>query len=235
MSPVDPATQPPLGLLVDSTPRPLPARVRLRGREAELEPLHVRHAAELFEAARGTDESWAYLGYGPFPDAAAMTRHVAAFASTHDPMAWAVRPVATGVVSGWLTLMDISPAHAAIELGHIWFAPRMQRTRAATEAMFLLLRLAADELGYRRLVWKCNALNAPSRRAAERLGFSYEGTLRSHLVVKGRQRDTAYFSMLAEEWPSRRDAILAWLDPANFDEGGTARRGLASFRDPPRG
>ena len=204
--------------------------MRLRGREVELEPLHVRHAAELFEAARGADESWAYLGYGPFPDPDAMSRHVAAFASTHDPMAWAVRPVATGVVSGSITLMDIAPAHAAIELGHIWFGPRMQRTRAATEAMFLLLRLAADELGYRRLVWKCNALNAPSRRAAERLGFSYEGTLRGHMVVKGRLRDTAYFSILADEWPSRRDAILAWLDPANFDEGGTARRGLASFR-----
>ena len=231
MNPVDPSTQPPLGPLVDSTPRPLPARVRLRGREVELEPLHVRHATELFEAAQGSDESWAYMGYGPFPDAAAMTRHVAAFASTHDPMAWAVRPVATGVVSGWLTLMDIAPAHAAIELGHIWFAPRMQRTRAATEAMFLLLRLAADELGYRRLLWKCNALNAPSRRAAERLGFSYEGTLRSNMVVKGRQRDTAYFSILADEWPSRRDAILAWLDPANFDNGGTARRSLASLRD----
>ena len=216
--------------MVDSTPGPLPARVRLRGREVELEPLHVRHAPELWEAARGADESWCYLGYGPFADQAAMTRHVAAFASTHDPMAWAVRPVATGVVSGWLTLMEMAPAHAAIELGHIWFGPRMQRTRAATEAMFLLLRLASDELGYRRLVWKCNALNAPSRRAAERLGFSYEGTLRSHLVVKGRQRNTAFFSILADEWPSRRDAILAWLDPANFAADGTARRTLASFR-----
>ncbi len=231
MSSVDPAPNPPVGPEVDTTPRPLPARMRLSGREVELEPLHVRHARDLWDAARGAEASWAYLGYGPFADQAAMTRHVAAFASTHDPMAWAVRPVGAGVVSGWLTLMDIAPAHGAIELGHIWFAPRMQRTRAATEAMFLLLRLAADELGYRRLVWKCNALNAPSRRAAERLGFTYEGTLRHHQVVKGRLRDTAYFSILAEEWPSRRDAILAWLDPANFDGSGTARRGLASFRD----
>ncbi len=227
---VDPAPHPPLGAVVDSTPRPLPARVRLRGRDVELEPLHVRHAGELFEAAQGADDSWAYLGYGPFADLAAMTRHVAAFASTHDPMAWAVRPIATGVVSGWLTLMEMAPANAAIELGNIWFAPRMQRTRAATEAMFLLLRLAVDELGYRRLTWKCNALNAPSRRAADRLGFTYEGTLRHHLVVKGRQRDTAYFSILADEWPSRRDAILAWLDPANAEDSGTTRRGLASFR-----
>ena len=126
--------------------------------------------------------------------------------------------------------MEMAPANAAIELGNIWFAPRMQRTRAATEAMFLLLRLAVDELGYRRLTWKCNALNAPSRRAADRLGFTYEGTLRHHLVVKERQRDTAYFSILADEWPSRRDAILAWLDPANAEDSGTTRRGLASFR-----
>ncbi len=183
---------------------------------------------ELWDAAQGAEASWAYLGYGPFADEAAMRRHVAAFAATHDPMAWAVRPVATGVVSGWLTLMEIQPANAAIELGHIWFAPRMQRTRAATEAMFLLLRLAADELGYRRLVWKCNALNAPSRRAAERLGFTYEGTLRATYVVKGRRRDTACFSILADEWPRCRDALAAWLDPANFAPDGTALHGLAS-------
>ncbi len=211
-------------------PRPLPARVRLRGRDVELEPLHVRHAAELWEAAQGAERSWAYLGYGPFADAAAMARHVAGFAATHDPMAWAVRPVATGVASGWITLMDMQPANAAIELGHIWFGPRMQRTRAATEAMFLLLRLAADELGYRRLVWKCDALNAPSRGAAERLGFRYEGELRAAAIVKGHRRDTAMYSILADEWPACRDAIAAWLDPANFAADGTARHALASLR-----
>ena len=221
---------PPLGPPVDATPRPLPARVRLRGRDVELEPLHVRHAAELWQAAQGADDSWAYMFYGPFPDQAAMARHVAAFAATHDPMAWAVRPVATGLVSGWICLMAIDPAHAAIELGHIWFAPRMQRTRAATEAMFLLLRLAADELGYRRLVWRCHALNAPSRRAATRLGFQLEGVLRADRVVKGRLRDTASFSLLASEWPACRDALATWLDPANFTPDGTARRSLAAIR-----
>ena len=227
---VDPGGSPPVGPPVDPTPRPLPARIRLRGRDVELEPLHTRHAAELWDAAQGADASWAYMGYGPFADGAAMTRHVAAFAATHDPMAWAVRPVATGVVSGWLTLMEIQPANAAIELGHIWFAPRMQRTRAATEAMFLLLRMAADELGYRRMVWKCNALNEPSRRAALRLGFQYEGLLRATNVVKGRNRDTAYYSILAEEWPRCRDALAAWLDPGNFAADGTAIHGLASLR-----
>ena len=145
-------------------------------------------------------------------------------------MAWAVRPVVTGRVSGWLTLMDIQPKNAAIEIGHVWFGPALQRTRAATEAMVLLMRLAMDELGYRRLVWKCHALNAPSRRAAERLGFVAEGTLRAHMVVKGRRRDTAFFSILDEEWPDRRDALLRWLDPANFGPDGTALQSVAELR-----
>ena len=230
--PVDPETDPPVGPLVDATPRPLPARIPHRGRSVDLEPLHVRHAPELFRAAQapGADASWAYLGYGPFASEAAMRAHVASFAATHDPMAFAVRPHATGTADGWLTLMEIIPAHAHIEIGHIWFSPRMQRTRAATEAMFLLMRHAMDELGYRRLTWKCNALNMPSRRAAERLGFTYEGTLRNVMVVKGRRRDTAWFSILDDEWPSRRDAIAAWLDDANWGPDGRPKRGLADFR-----
>ncbi|HZF75501.1 MAG TPA: GNAT family protein [Acetobacteraceae bacterium] len=222
------ANEPPLGPPVDPLPRPIPARVPHRGASVTLEPLALRHSADLWQAAQGDPEGhgWAYMGYGPFADAAALRRHVAHFAAQHDPMAWAVRPHTTGAVSGWLTLMDIQPAHAAIEIGHIWFAPRLQRTRAATEAMFLLMRHAMDDLGYRRLVWKCNALNAPSRRAAARLGFVFEGVLRAHMVVKERRRDTAFFSILAEEWPARRDAIAAWLDDANFDHAGRARRPL---------
>lgn len=217
----------PVGPLVDQTPRPLPARVKLRGTHVELEPLHVRHASELWDAAQGADDSWTYMGYGPFPTREAMTAFVGDFASAHDPMAWAVRPVATGLVSGWLTLMDIQPKFSAIELGHIWFAPCMQRTRASTEAMLMLLRLAADDLGYRRLVWKCNALNAPSRRAAQRLGFTYEGTLRAQYVMKGRLRDSAYFSIVGDEWQEARDRIQAWLAPSNFAPDGTA---LTSMR-----
>jgi RimJ/RimL family protein N-acetyltransferase len=224
----------PIGPVVDTTPRPLPARVRLKGRHAELEPLHVRHAPDLWRASRSgdaaADASWTYMGYGPFANEAAMTKFVGEFAATHDPMVWAVRPVATGVVSGWLALMEIQPKNAAIELGNIWFGPAMQRTRAATEAMFLLLRLAADDLGYRRLVWKCNALNAPSRRAADRLGFTYEGRHRAHLVIKGRLRETDWYSIVDSEWPRCRDALAAWLDPANFAADGTALRGLAEIR-----
>ena len=221
---------PPIGPMVDTTPRPLPARVPIRGQYAVLEPLHVRHAPELWRAAQGGDESWAYLGQGPFPSAEAMTRYIGDFASSADYMPWAVRPVATGEVSGWLTLMDIQPKHASIELGNIWFGPAMQRTRASTEAMFLLLRHAADDLGYRRLVWKCNALNAPSKRAAERLGFMYEGISRAHMVVKGNLRDTAWYSIVGDEWPRCRDALLGWLAPDNFGSDGTAKRGLAEIR-----
>jgi RimJ/RimL family protein N-acetyltransferase len=220
----------PIGPEIDPTARPLPARVRLRGTHVELEPLHRRHAPELWHAAQGAEASWTYLGYGPFASEAALTSFVADFAATHDPMVWAVRPVATGVVSGWLALMDIQPKAAAVELGNIWFAPSMQRTRAGTEAMFMLLKLAADDLGYRRLVWKCNALNAPSLRAAARLGFVPEGLHRMHMVVKGRLRDTAWFSITPEEWPHCRDAMAGWLDPANFSSDGTAKRGMAEIR-----
>ena len=223
-----------IGPEVDPTPRALPARVVLRGQYVVLEPLHRRHADDLWQAGQvaGGSQSWDYMGYGPFPTPDRLAAFVADFAATHDPAAWAIRPISTGAVTGWLTLMDMQPKNAAIEIGHIWFGPALQRTRAATEAMFLLMRLAMDDLGYRRLVWKCNALNLPSRRAAERLGFRYEGTLRAHLVVKDRRRDTAYFSILDDEWPACRDGLLRWLDPANFTPDGTAREGLAALRQP---
>jgi len=209
---------------------PLPARIPHKGTYVVLEPLHPRHAPDLWRAMQGAEDNFRYLPSGPFTSPEAVARHVSDMAGKHDPLAWAIRPVSTGVVSGWLTLMDIQPAHAAIELGSIWFGPALQRTRAATEAMFLLLRLAADDLGYRRLVWKCNDRNAASRRAATRLGFDYEGTLRAHMIVKGQRRDTAMFSIVAEDWPRCRDAIAAWLAPANFAPDGTAIASLAALR-----
>ena len=221
---------PPVGQEVDPTPRPLPPRTALRGQYVVLEPLHKRHAEELWRAAHGADDSWTYLQSGPFPSRDAMTNYLTGLASDQTRISWAVRPVTTGAASGWLSLLDIQPKNASIELGNIWFAPVMQRTRAATEAMFLPLRHAADDLGYRRLVWKCNALNAPSKRAAERLGFTYEGQHRMHMVVRGRRRDTDWYSIIDEEWPSRRDALLAWLAPENFAPDGTAKRGLAEIR-----
>ena len=220
-----------LGPEVDTMPRPLPARIKISGRHVELEPLHRRHAPDLWRALQSADDSFAYVPFGPFASFAVFERFVAEFAAEQARIAWAVRPVSTGEASGWLTLMDIQPANAAIELGSIWFGPKLQRTKAATEAMYLLLKLAADDLGYRRLVWKCNALNAASRRAAERLGFVYEGRHRMHMTVKGRQRDTDWYSIIAPEWPRCREALVGWLDAENFGPDGTAKRGLAELRD----
>ena len=220
----------PLGPQVDPWPRPLPARQNFAAKHVTLEPLHRRHAPELLEAMHGAAPSFTYMSYGPFDSRAALDSFIATASTDPRAVFWTIRPVATGIASGWLSLMNIEPHNAAIELGNIWLSPPLQRTRAATEAMFLLLRHAADELGYRRLVWKCNALNEASRRAADRLGFTFEGVLRAHMVVKAHTRDTAMYSITSEEWPSRRDAILAWLAPENFAPDGTSRQSLASFR-----
>lgn len=221
----------PIGPEVDSWPRPLPSRQKFQGNRVALEPLSRRHARELFEAAQFAEDSFTYMSFGPWPNVAAVEALIAAHCADPSAAFWAVRPVTLGRVCGFLSLMNIEPHNAAIELGSIWFGPELRRTRAATEAIFLLLRHAADDLGYRRLVWKCNALNEPSKRAALRLGFSYEGTLRAHMVVKGRIRDTAMFSLLGVEWPARRDAILSWLDEANFDAEGNAVKSLAELRE----
>lgn len=220
----------PIGPEIDSWPRPLPVRQRITGGRVTLEPLTRRHALELFEAARDADDSFTYMSFGPWRSLEDVEALIGTLYSDPTMAFWAVRPVTTGRVSGFLSLMSIEPKNAAIELGNIWFAPELQRTRAAREAMFLLLRHAADDLGYRRLVWKCNALNAPSRSAALRLGFSYEGTLRAHMVIKGRERDTAMFSILGSEWPACRDALLAWLDESNFDAEGNAIKSLAEIK-----
>lgn len=226
-------TDHPLGPEVDPWPRPLPARERIAGTRCILEPLNRRHVTDLWEQAQQAPESFAYMSYGPFRSRAEVEAFIAQ--NTADPAAafWAIRPLTSGRAVGWLSLMNSEPKNAAIELGNIWFGPELQRTRAATEAVFMLLRHVADELGYRRLVWKCNALNEASRHAAARLGFEYEGTLRAHMVVKGRERDTAMFSITAAEWPDRRNALLNWLDEENFDEEGNALRSLANFRAVP--
>ena len=220
----------PLGPLIDAAPRPLPARIRFAGIHAILEPLHRRHAADLWAAMVDDDASWTYLPYGPFADEAALIGWIDDFAARHDPMLWAVRSVVSGRAVGWLGLLDIQPTDAAIELGHIWFGPDLRRTRAATEAMALLLRYAADDLGYGRLVWKCDSLNAASIRAAKRLGFRAEGVLRAHRKLRGRRRDTAMHSIVGEEWAACAAALRAWLEPGNFAADGTARHGLADLR-----
>lgn len=212
------------------TPPAPPARSVLQGRLCRLEPLDTaRHAAELFDAYAGSDAAagWTYLAYGPFADAAEFTRWVEAMRGPADPLMFAVVDRADGRACGMTAFLRIAAAAGSIEIGHLHFAPRLQRTPMATEALFLMMR-EAFALGYRRLEWKCDSLNQPSRRAAQRLGFCFEGVFRQALVVKGRNRDTAWFSIIDGEWPALREAFERWLDPDNFDARGVQRSSLAA-------
>lgn len=198
--------------------------VTLTGRYVTLRPLRASDAEALWECSR--DESvWAYLGYGPWPSSSEYEAWLADAEASRDPVFLTV--VVDGEPRGVVSYLRIDADHGVVEIGHIWYAPSIQRSPATTEATYLLARHVFDDLGYRRLEWKCNASNAPSRAAAERFGFTYEGTFRQHMWVKGRNRDTAWFAMLDGEWPARRAAFEAWLDPANFDESGRQRRPLA--------
>lgn len=189
-----------------------------------------RHGDDLYAAghtARAKEELWRFLPYGPFAPGE-FSAWLAACASSDDPLFYAV--VADGRAQGMCSHMRIVPEHGTIEVGNIWFGPALQRTAAATEAVFLLARHAFDDLGYRRLEWKCDARNERSMRAAERLGFTYEGTFRQDRVVKGRNRDTAWWSIVDGEWPRLRAAFEAWLAPQNFDSDGNQRRRLEQLR-----
>jgi RimJ/RimL family protein N-acetyltransferase len=207
----------------------IPQRIRMQGRYADVEPLEpARHAASLWDAVKGpaNDDLWTHLFDGPYPDAAAFEQSIARKSATADPLFFAVVDRATRRALGYASLMRIEAAHRVIEVGGILYSPLLQRTRGATEAMYLLARYVFDDLGYRRYEWKCDSLNEPSRRAALRLGFKYEGTFRQHMLVKGRNRDTAWYSMLDIEWPARKAAFERWLDPSNFDEQGRQIRVL---------
>ena len=211
-----------------------PERRVLDGRLVRLEPLsRERHGADLFQASHRDEQArrmWTYLFQGPFPDAAAYGAWLDTAERSEDPVFFALVDRADGRAKGQASLMRITPEMGVIEVGNIWYAPAVQRTALPTEAMLLLFSSVFDELGDRRLEWKCNALNAPSRRAAERLGFAYEGTFRQHMVVKGRNRDTAWFAILDRDWPGVRAAIEAWLAPANLDADGRQRSRLEDFR-----
>jgi RimJ/RimL family protein N-acetyltransferase len=215
------------------TPRPMPGAVTLEGAYCRLEPLDAeRHADDLFEAYRAAPDGrdWTYMGVGPFDDPAVYRRHAEAAARSADPRHYAVIDRKTGKTVGTLALMRIEPAHGVIEVGHVTFSPLLKRTPISTEAQFLLMSYVFDELGYRRYEWKCDSLNAPSRAAAERLGFKFEGVFRQVVVYKGRSRDTAWFSILDKEWPLQKQAFKAWLAPDNFDEHGRQRQPLAELR-----
>ncbi len=210
----------PIGPPVDAHAASRPARVELKGRYTTLVPLRAEeHASALWDALRaGPDSLWLYMGDGPYADAGAFTEGIAKKAASEDPLFYAI--LVDGVPRGYASLMRIDTANRVIEVGNIMYSPALQRTPAATEAMYLLARYVFEDLGYRRYEWKCNSHNDPSKRAAERLGFSYEGLFRQHMIIKGRNRDTAWFSMLDGEWPERKRAFEAWLDPSNFDASG---------------
>jgi len=202
------------------TPPPVPAAEVLTGQYARLEQLSAEaHAALLYRAFNGQDRVWDYMPYGPFSSASQYHRWVRDHEGRADPFFYAIRNLETGGWEGVASYLRVSPEAGSIEVGHINFSPALQKTRAATEAMYLMMRWAF-ETGYRRYEWKCDALNNGSRRAAQRFGFSYEGVFRQAAVVKGRNRDTAWFAAIDAEWPALREAFEAWLSPANFDSTG---------------
>ena len=214
------------------TPPPRPERVALEGRFCRLEPLEARHADALFEAAEGEHERHRFLPERAPEDRDAFRRWVADRARAPDPLFFAVIDRRSGRVEGRQTLMRIDEGNGVVEIGNIFWGPRIARTPVTTEAFFLHAA-HVFALGYRRFEWKCNDANAPSKRAAERFGMRYEGTFRQHMVVKGRNRDTAWFALLDREWPEVRAAFERWLLPENFDGDGQQRRRLADLRAAP--
>jgi RimJ/RimL family protein N-acetyltransferase len=214
------------------TTRPLPPRTPMTGHWCRVEPLDVEcHAADPHEANLEDRDgrNWTYLSSEPLSDLDAYRAWLTKI-DTGDPFFHAIVDAKSGRAVGVAAFLRIDPGHGVIEVGHINYSPRLQRTPAATEAMMLMMQRVFEELGYRRYEWKCDDLNAASRRAAARLGFMYDGTFRQAIVYKGRNRDTAWFSMLDSEWPARKKALQSWLDPSNFDQSGRQRSRLAPDR-----
>jgi RimJ/RimL family protein N-acetyltransferase len=211
----------------------IPARAPLEGEAARLEPIDpARHADELYASSHGVsggEAIWRFLSYGPWGTIDPFRAWLRDCAALHDPIFYAIRDRATGKACGMASYLNIVPKNGSIEIGHIWFAPALQDTRPATDALYLLLRYALDTLKYRRMEWKCDALNEPSRRAARRLGFRFEGLFFQHMIIKGKNRDTAWYSILDHEWPTIRAAMEAWLAPANFDADGRQRLALSDL------
>jgi RimJ/RimL family protein N-acetyltransferase len=202
----------------------------MEGRTVRLEPLDAaRHAAPLWQALNGHDDVWQWMFDGPYGTEAELTAAIERKQSAVDQIFYAIVPAGSGHAAGYASYLRMEPAHGVIEVGNIQLSPALQRTTAATEAMFLMARHVFEDLGYRRYEWKCNALNQPSRAAAQRLGFAFEGVFRQHMIIKGQNRDTAWFAMVDQEWPAQRARFEAWLDAENFDGEGRQRLPLASF------
>lgn len=230
--PIDPATNPPRGPLVGGEAPPRPRAQTLQGRHVQLGPLDpAKDAADLFPAVSGPEKEglFAYLFDAPFESEAALRAALEAAATADAAVTLAIRDASGDKTLGRASFMRIEPAHRCIEVGSILFSPALSRTPAATEAMYLMAAHAFD-LGYRRYEWKCDALNAPSRAAALRFGFRFEGIFERHMLIKGRSRDTAWFAMTEDDWPANKAAFEAWLDPVNFDAEGRQIRRLDDFR-----
>lgn len=225
----------PVGLPVDNwQPPPVPSKQPMEGRFCRVEALSVeRHARELYEAnSLDTEQrNWTYMTYGPFESWDEYCNWMRASEETTDPLFFAIIDKSSGRAVGVASYLRIDPRHGSIEVGHLMFSPLLQGKPAATEAMYLMME-RAFALGYRRYEWKCNALNEPSRRAAQRLGLSYEGLFRQAAVVKGRNRDTAWYAAIDSEWPALQAAFGQWLAPSNFDENGKQRVSLSALTAP---
>jgi RimJ/RimL family protein N-acetyltransferase len=220
----------PVGPQVSWSPVEPPGRDPLNGRHVVLRPLRAVDAKDLFAAThlpQGDPAVWAYMSDGPYADVGDLRDALVDAEVSEDPLYFAI--VREGRVLGRTSYLRITPAFGVIEIGNIVFARALQRTTAATEAIYLLARHAFDDLGYRRLEWKCNALNAASRRAADRFGFTFEGVFRNHQIVKGHNRDTAWYAIIDTDWPVIRSGFEAWLSPDNFDGDGKQRAGLAQL------
>ena len=225
-------TEQPIGAAVDWTPPSPPARTPIKGQYVTLEPIDGdRHGKDLWDAKGDDPALWTYLFDDPFDDFPAFQDWLVRCGKPDDPLCFAIVYNADGKAKGMGSYMRIVPVHGVIEIGSIWFGPVIQRRRESTEAIYLLARHVFEELGYRRLEWKCDSLNAPSRRAAKRFGFSYEGLFRQAIVYKNRNRDTTWYGMIDAEWPEIRAAFDTWLDPANFDADGNQKAPLATRRD----
>jgi len=221
----------PVGSKVDATPAQRPGPVTLEGRFGRIEKLDpARHATDLWRAMSTDNRLWTYMFYGSFSDAGTFSDFLAKIAALEEQVYYAILNQENRAV-GWASLMEIRPSPRVIEVGSIVYGTPLQRTPLATEAQYLLARHAFETLGYRRYEWKCDALNASSRRAALRFGFTFEGIFRQHMIIKGRNRDTAWFAMLDTEWPRAKAAFERWLDPNNFDSEKQQRRSLEDIRN----
>ncbi|HEX4232052.1 MAG TPA: GNAT family protein [Bryobacteraceae bacterium] len=222
----------PIGDLVDPQPAERPHAIALQGRIVTLRPIQPdTDAEELYAGSHGpeAEQLWRYMSEGPFPERASFDANLSLKAVSPDRVFFTIVDNASGRAVGQTCYLRIDPANRVIEVGHIFYTPALQRTVGATEAMYLMARQAFEDLGYRRYEWKCNALNVPSRNAALRLGFTFEGVFRQHMIVKGRNRDTAWFAMLDSEWPERKAALQRWLDPSNFDSAGRQKKSLQTI------